>query len=212
MSSSHTATLVRVVASGDLHTIRFKTGSVEFELTSSAPEVAKARELLADAITAAFSNPPDEDAAGSEPGDVSGDSTTKKTRKRRSSRRSNTSAVSGGSDARNATRDKLLGASLEGFPPVGDKPASLLAGYALLSWAHKKLDIDGLTAQEIQAFYNGKWRLKRSYQAFSQALAKRVRTGDVDVQGSNPQVFRLMSSGETELAGMLKKANERSKQ
>jgi hypothetical protein len=87
---------------------------------------------------------------------------------------------------------------------VGHKPGSLLAGFALLSWAHKKLQIDGLTAPEIQAFYDAKWRLKRTPQAYGQALSARQRSGEIDVKGS-PRVFRLMNPGESALAEMLKK-------
>ena len=207
--SGPTNTVVRSVASNDLHTIRFKSGDFEFELISSAQEVAKAREALTDAIATAFSGATADDDVGGAADEKADQEKPNKTRAKRPPRRTAVAAAGGGD--RKATRDKLLAASVESFPQIGDKPTALLAAMVVVSWAHKKLGIDGLTSQEIQVFLADRRRIKRSYQAYAAALDRRVASGEVDVQGNNPKVYRLMAPGETTLADLLTKTTEKKK-
>jgi len=187
------------VTSEPLHSLRVKARDVEFELTSTAEEVAAARALLTPLVEAAFSGsgPPDEDAGSA------ADHVPQRKRKRRPP--SSGSRRSGDGD-REGVLEKLLDASVDRFPNVGDNPSSQLASYAILAWALDELEIDGLTAQEIQAFYDKRRRLKRSYQAYAQALAKRVPSGEIDIKGDKPQVYRIMNTGKTTLKGLLEEA------
>jgi hypothetical protein len=181
-----------------LHTIRFRSGGMEFELISTAEEVAKAREALEPLLLAGLDVGEVDELGGESPaGD--GATTRKRTPKRpaKRKRRSTASEVTG--DARGEIRSRLLDAPLEGFPEIGQKPVSMYAAYAVLSWAHSKLGIDGLTAQEIQEFMREKWRLGRSYQAYSKPMNGRLRTGEVHASGDAPRVYRLMGPGETAL-------------
>jgi hypothetical protein len=185
------------MANEQLHTIRFKRGDDEFELTSTAEEVASWREALEPAISQTFKT-----AQAPAPKPV-----RETPRAPRGGGRRRQRAPRGGSEgARTAIRERLLGASLEGFPKIGSKPSALLAGYATLSWARAKFDIDGLTAGEIRAFISSKWRLRRSAQAYNQALSRRVREGEIDV-GGQPKEFRLMAPGEEKLKELLAEAD-----
>src|SRR5919202_167667 len=131
-----------------LHTIRVKTGSIEFELTSSPEEVAKARSALEASILAAFQGPP-----GQEPQLASGDATEPAARgpaaaRKRAATKMKARDEAGGERAH--IREALLAASTEGFPALPTKPAARWGAYAVLSWANKRLNLDGLTPQEIQ--------------------------------------------------------------
>jgi hypothetical protein len=192
------------MANEALHTIRFKRGEDEFELTSTAEEVAKVRAMLEPYVETTFAEAggPVEEEGEEKPAAADKARAARGGRRgrRRGGRRQQ--AESGSGDERAAVRERLLNTPLEGFPKMGSKPTARLAGYATLAWAREKLGIDGLTAPEIQAFIESKWRLKRSQQAFGQALSEHVRSGEIDVQGS-PKVYRLMAPGDEALAQML---------
>ena len=190
------------------HSIRFKRGATEFEMTGSATEIGAAWRRLESAVVEAFTSVEDiddDDGADVAAAGAGTSATAPKTPtpRKRTSRRRNTSGSSGGAPSERAdVKEKLAAASMEKFPKVGPKPSARYAAFATLSWANKELKIDGLTAPEIATFMADRRRIKRSQQAFGQALSGRVSVGEVDVQG-DPRVFRLMGEGETALAAFV---------
>src|SRR5438045_1090676 len=99
-----------------LHTIRFKSGGMEFELTSTADEVAKAREALEPLLLAGLDAGVAEELEGGESGGVPGSQSAGKRAVRRAPRRRRREAAAGTGDERAEIREKLLGAPIEGFP------------------------------------------------------------------------------------------------
>ena len=143
------------MASEPLHTLRFKHGSAEFELTSTADEVAGARAALSEAILAAFTNAEPE---GDEGGNGSSTAPKRKTSGRRQTKPKGPASEGSGNTKGPWTRSSLR--LSDGFPDIGKQPEARWAAYAVLSWAHKVLEIDGLSAQDIQKFMAARWRMK----------------------------------------------------
>jgi hypothetical protein len=186
----------------EMHTIRFKRGGIEFELTGSQDEVSRAWGSLESAVVTAFTQAassgdtePTENGSGE-----SGDTPKKKRRKAATSRRNAAT-----NNERAEVEAKLKETSLDGFVQLGSNPSSRIAGYAALSWAREKADVDGLTAQEIQRLLSSRLRIKATYQAYAAALGGRVKDGEVDKVGN---LFRLMGKGDTALAEHVKKVAE----
>jgi hypothetical protein len=193
----------------ELHTIRFKRGSVEFELTGSEGQVATAWTALEPAVVGAFEQGSSYDDVGDEQaidnGSGNGDAPKKRRKRTTSAQRSATT------NSERADVDKLLmETSLDSFDfaQLGNNPSSRIAGYAVLDWAHKKLDTDGLTSQEIQKFLSVRLRVKATYQAYAHALSLRVKVGEIDKVGN---IYRLMGKGEEALAAHVKKVAETAK-
>jgi hypothetical protein len=186
----------------EMHTIRFKRGGIEFELTGSQEQVSRAwGSLEASVVTASTQAVSNGDAEGAENGNgESGEAPKKKRRKAATSRRNAAT-----NDERAEVEAKLKETSLDGFAHLGSNPSSRIAGYAALSWARAKADVDGLTAQEIQRFLSSRLRVKATYQAYAAALGGRVKDGEVDKVGN---LFRLMGKGDTALAEHVKKVAE----
>jgi hypothetical protein len=181
------------------HSIRFKRGAVELEMTSTPEQIAAVWTSLEDSVVGAFSSTGDVDDLENDGQDEqtgNGDPTKRRTPRRRSPRKRTT--ASSGAGGREDVVSKLAEASMASYPKVGPRPSALMAGYATLSWAHTELKIDGLTAAEIATLNKDRRRFSRTPQAFGQALGRRVGEGEVDVQG-NPHVFRLMGHGEKAL-------------
>src|SRR5690242_16933695 len=117
----------------ELHSIRFKTADAEFELRSTAEEVAKARAFLEDAVLAALSGSgtsdviPETDGTGQAA--AQGDAVKRTAKRRPTRRRSTTRQTDGGERAE--IRETLLAAPVEDFPDIGAKPNALYAGYAV---------------------------------------------------------------------------------
>jgi hypothetical protein len=186
----------------ELHTIRFKREGVEFELTGSQEEVARAWTSLEPAVVAAFEKaPPSGDSRQATENGDSGEATTKKRRRRTSGQRRSGTTINERADV----KQKLAETPLDGFAEIGNKPTSRMAGYAALAWAHKKAGIDGLTSQEIQRFLSSRLRIKNTYQAYAAALGARVKSGEIDKVGN---LYKLMGKGENALAEHVKTGAE----
>jgi hypothetical protein len=187
-------------------TIRFKRGDVEFELVGSASDVSRAWASLSGVIANAFaeSTPPRERGSGE--GDTQGEQTTRKqTARKKTTRKKTTARAAGGTRGqakdRSKTLQKLLDAKRDTFPDLGSSPTALYAGYATLSWARKELDIDGLTASEIQKFCQQKLRIRNTAAAYRNAFNSVPKA--VDASNDYPAVFRLMRPGEEALSTYL---------
>jgi hypothetical protein len=183
--------------SEQLHTVRFKRGSVEFELTSTAAEIAEVRRVLEPAFFAALSRPArDEKAAALDHalGSIAATAAegAREPRRPRSPRRLETRETLG----RAGVWEKLLGAELDEFPVLGDRPDALYAAYALLRWARDTLNLDGLTAHEIQAFLTMKLHLPYASEAYAASMIAREPVGEVEIIGDHPKVYRLTKRGE----------------
>jgi hypothetical protein len=185
------------MADATLHSIRFKDGEVEFEMTGTADDVTRVWLLLEGPVTRAFTSEQgsrsNNRASGSAPTD---DKTRKKTK-----RTTRTAAANSGPSSTTAGRDenldKLLSAPVEDFPEIGDDPAALYAGLATLSWARHSLEIDGLTISEVHKFLSQKWRLSHTAEAYRFAFKQQPRYFQ---SSGRPAVFKLMSRGEKALA------------
>jgi len=182
--------------SEQLHTVRFKRGNVEFELTSTPAEVAKLRKVLEPAVLAALAG--DHDSPRSLDEDLTVVAAVKTETAKRPARRPRVlHDVQGGEGEQRATVwQNLLAAAPDGFPSIGARPDALYAAYMLLRWARETLDIEGLTAHEIQAFLTMKLHLPYASEAYAAAIASRAHNGEVEVIGDQPKVYRLTESGE----------------
>lgn len=190
----------------ELHTIRFRREGVEFELTGSQEEVARAWVSLESAVVSAFLQAaPNGDAPGSTAEAGAGESGEGTTRKRRR-RPGGQQRASGTSNNGRAEVEKLLTeTSLDGFAQLGSSPTARMAGYAALEWAHNKAGVDGLTSQEIQKFLLSRLRIRNTYQAYAHALGGRVKSGEID-KVSN--LYKLMGKGKDALAEHVQKIAE----
>jgi hypothetical protein len=178
-----------------LHTVRFKRGSVEFELTSTAAEIAEVRRILEPAFFAALNRPArDEKSPALDVALGSFAATAGETapRRPRSPRRFESHETLG----RTGVWEKLLVAPLDDFPALGERPAALYAAYALLRWARETLSLDGLTAHEIQAFLTMKLHLPYASEAYAASMISREPVGEVEILGDHPKVYRLTKRGE----------------
>ncbi len=181
------------------HILRFKRGGIEFEIVSTAEQVATVWMSIEPSVVEAFASgevEEEEETEQVEPTTTEGTDRTRTRRRRTTRRRAPGSGEGRGGRAEIASR--LADADLTKFPKLPARPSAQMVGYATLHWAHSELDIDGLTATEIARFNTDRRRFSRTHQAFTQALGKRVSSGEVDVRGT-PQVFRLMADGETAL-------------
>jgi hypothetical protein len=174
------------MANDQLHTIRFKRGSDEFELTGSQEDIARAWTTLAPSVVATFQEDEKEAVPKADQRDVSTQASKKRTQPKRGKRKQPTQ------DADDML-EKLLGAPLDKFPELGKSPKALYAAFATLNWSNEELGIDGLTASEIREFLLKKKRIKNTAAAYRNALKNRDRA--VDFSGS-PERFRLMAPGE----------------
>src|SRR3954451_21483715 len=115
-----------------LHTIRFKRGDTEFELTSTREDVARAWGALDEAVIISFAPAAPAPADAAETGGGGGTG-----RKRRTTGRKKTGAAAGGAntDGAQTPADVLAAARIDDFPEIGDDPPALMAGYAVLQWA-----------------------------------------------------------------------------
>lgn len=183
-----------------LHSLRFKKGGVELELTGTRDDVMGAWQKLEGAAVEAFAS----ESSRPEPAPSTGSSTQgSKTPERKPRKKTTRTRASSGESKREDNLSKLLAAQVDEFPEVGDSPTALYAGYATLRWAKDSLGIDGLTAKEIQTFLQQKLRIKNSPNAYRLAFSGQPRA--VDASDDYPAVFRLMRPGETALDVYLKK-------
>jgi hypothetical protein len=186
------------VSDTSLHSIRFKDGDVEFELIGSASDVEKVWVLLEEHVTRAFATErPVRGRTTSNGSDGDGSKTPTKTRR---SSRTAVGTSDGGSAARSDILQKLLGASIEDFPEIGDEPSAFLAGLATLSWARNELEIDGLQISEIHKFLSKKLRLSYTTEAYRFAFKQHPRMFNTT---GRPTTFHLMSRGDKELSKQL---------
>jgi hypothetical protein len=194
------------VAETTLHTIRFKDGDIEFEMTSSPEEVARVWSLLEATVSQAFAS--DRPARPQTPASMGGSTSNgKKPRKqrRKATAPSSASASSASGGARDTSLDALLAASVEDFPEIGKDPSALIAGLATLSWARNSLQIDGLTISEIHKFLSQKWRLSFTAEAYRFAFKQYPRMFQ---SSGRPTVYKLMSRGETALNEHIQEASK----
>lgn len=176
--------------------IRFKKGGVEFELVGSAADVGKAWDQLSGVVVDALKDAPAEASEEHEPAGESPAPRKKSTRKR-TARKSTASAPAKGAD-RSEIRTKLLESDLDDFPQVGDSPIARYAAYAVLDWAKKTHGIDGLTAPEMQEFFQQRFSIPNTPQAYRQAFKGKGRAREF-VKSGSPQVFKLMKDGKKAL-------------
>ena len=185
-----------------LHSIRFKRAGVEFEMTAAPADVAKVWESLEQSVVAAFL---DEDSDESHlPGRANNGQAPEKEEKSKAKRKGGGRKRSTRKSAAKAGEDEvlktLLAAPLDNFPELGADPKALYAAYATLSWAEQELNLEGLTASEIQGFLSKKMRLKNTVAAYRNAM--KARNKAVDFAGS-PERFRLMAPGKRSLESYL---------
>jgi hypothetical protein len=169
---------------------------VEFELTSTPAEVAKLRKALEPAVLAALAG--DHESPRSLDDDLTVVAAVKTETVKRPARRPRVLHDLRGGEGEQRARvwQNLLAAAPDGFPSIGARPDALYAAYMLLRWARETLDIEGLTAHEIQAFLTMKLHLPYASEAYAAAIASRAHNGEVEVIGDQPKVYRLTESGE----------------
>jgi hypothetical protein len=184
-----------------LHSIKFKRNGVEFEMAGSADDVAKAWAALEPTVVASFeaaasATPTRRRSTSSGTGFPSeggnGGGRKRTTRKR---------AMATPAEGRSGNLSTLLAAQVDDFPEIGETPTALYAAYATLMWASDKLEIDGLTADEIQQFLQQKLRIKNTSNAYRLAFKSQPRA--VDASNTRPAVFKLMRPGERALEAYL---------
>jgi hypothetical protein len=174
------------MASGD-STIRFKRGDVEFELTGSQADVAKAWAAIEESVVASFAAPTTlRRPAGSNGGS-------------RSERRKSTTrkrSAPAGERSTSDVRKRLLDAKLDSFPEIGKNPPAVYVGYAVLRWAREELEIGELTVPDIHAVAH-KLRIGYSENAYREAFRPHARA--VNKTSKSPQTYELMNPGDDAL-------------
>jgi len=181
---------------------------VEFELTSTPAEVAKLQKAHEPAVFAALAG--DRESPRSLDDDLTVVAALKTgAAKRPAARRQRVIRELKGGEGEERARvwQNLLAAAPDGFPSIGARPDALYAAYMLLRWARETLDIEGLTAHEIQAFLTMKLHLPYASEAYAAAIASRAHNGEVEVLGDQPKVYRLTESGERLLRKRIRLTN-----
>jgi hypothetical protein len=173
-------------------TIRFKRDGVEFELTSSQEDVARAWASLEESIVGAFKAPP------SRRGASGGGEAASQEGARRTQRRKASGAGGGASASQDDVRTKITQAQLDDFPELGTDPSALVVGYAVLRWARDKLGIEELTAPHIYAVSHDRLRVPHTVSAYREAFRVRPRAVHKNT-AVKPQSFKLMNPGDQAL-------------
>src|SRR4051794_28648315 len=125
-----------LVAEGPMHSIKFKRNGVEFEMSGSADDVAKAWAALHPTVVASFEHaasrtPRRENTSESaSTTDNGGDGARRRTTRKR--------GPSTGERATSSNLPMLLAAQVDDFPEIGETPTALYAAYATLKWARDK--------------------------------------------------------------------------
>jgi len=172
--------------------IRFKRGDVEFELSGSPSDVARAWEALEEAVVAAFAEAPSAMPSGRGGGAESSNGGT--TPKKSSARKRSSSG--GGGRTPSETQKRLLDAKLDSFPDLGKNPPALYVGYAVLRWARDELQISELTVTDVYAVAH-KLGIPHVVAAYRNAFTRHARA--VHKTSKRPQTFELMNPGDDAL-------------
>jgi hypothetical protein len=173
--------------------IRFKRGDVEFELSGSPSDVAKAWEALEGAVVAAFAEaaPIGKPSGRGDAGPSNRDRAPKKAAARR-----RISTGGRGGRAPSDTQQRLLDAKLDSFPELGKDPSALYVGYAVLRWARDELQIGELTAADVYEVAH-KLGIPHVLNAYRNAFGRHPRA--VHKTSKRPQTFELMNPGKDAL-------------
>ena len=175
------------------NTIRFKRGDIEFEMTGSQADLAKAWAALEGSVVAAFQK-----SATTAAGKPAATATPDRTRKKSTRRRAPSARTD---SAKSDVRAKLGGAKLDSFPEVGKNPPALETGYAVLRWARDELGITELTVPDIHAVAH-RLRIPHSVNAYREAFRNHPRAANKT--NKTPATYELMNPGDDALESYLK--------
>ncbi|HEV8681681.1 MAG TPA: hypothetical protein VGS09_02750 [Actinomycetota bacterium] len=169
--------------------IRFKRGDVEFELSGSQSDVAKAWEALGPSVVAEFERARE----AQPPAGAPSTKTAAGPRKKAAARKRPAAAAQ---PAASDVRKRLMDAKLDSFPEIGRDPPALSTGYAVLRWARTELSINELTVPDIHAVAH-RLRIPHSVNAYREAFRGHARA--VNRTNKTPQTYELMNPGEDAL-------------